>query len=516
MIRPMERLDLRRLLFDREVMGLMGLTLLVKPIGLLNQVLIARWFGAGEELDAYALAYFLVTFGDGTISHVFKGAMAPYLIQLKRAYDRLTFARFQNGVLALFMGSGALWLLGLVLAAGAVVSVVGPELPPVSRDLTVRMMVLLALPAFVLVANNLGIAVLNLHQFFRLAGAMPLLNSLAMLAALLLWHDKLGIWALPAGFALSQVLQWPLIHLRAWRVRVLAAARPTLARRDLRRVGDLIGLVLLAQVLLMVNAFLDKWFATGLEAGSISSLTYAMTLTNFGLLLFASSLMTVMYPRMSEAITAGDLTGCSDYIRQNLARLAHLVVPASLALALAGPEIVRVLFQRGAFDAADALRTSGTTTMYLLGLPALIINTLVARIFHSLQLLRDKVWLAVQYLATNALLNFLLIGPLQVRGLALASTLAINLHLLLSLWILHRRRSGLATAPLLAIVGRSYLLAIGAALIYWLLPLQNLPSAVAATPLLTVVGVGGLKAAVVVGVYGVLLGCWRSLRAVTK
>jgi putative peptidoglycan lipid II flippase len=337
-----------------------------------------------------------------------------------------------------------------------------------------------------------------------------------MLAALLLWHDTLGIWALPAGFALSQVLQWPLIHLRAWRVRVLAAARPTLARRDLRRVGDLIGLVLLAQILLMVNAFLDKWFATGLEAGSISSLTYAMTLTNFGLLLFASSLMTVMYPRMSEAISAGDLAGCSDYIRQNLARLAHLVVPASLALALAGPEIVRVLFQRGAFDAADALRTSGTTTMYLLGLPALIINTLVARIFHSLQLLRDKVWLAVQYLATNALLNFLLIGPLQVRGLALASTLAINLHLVLSLWILHRRRSGLATAPLLAIVGRSYLLGIGAALIYWLLPLQNLPSAAAATPLLTVVGVGGLKAAVVVGVYGVLLGCWRSLRAVTK
>ncbi|MDD5719150.1 MAG: lipid II flippase MurJ [Candidatus Krumholzibacteria bacterium] len=508
----MERLDLRRLLFDREVMGLMGLTLLVKPIGLLNQVLIARWFGAGEELDAYALAYFLVTFGDGTISHVFKGAMAPYLIQLKRAYDRLTFARFQNGVLALFMGSGALWLLGLVLAAGAVVSVVGPELPPVSRDLTVRMMVLLALPAFVLVANNLGIAVLNLHQFFRLAGAMPLLNSLAMLAALLLWHDKLGIWALPAGFALSQVLQWPLIHLRAWRVRVLAAARPTLARRDLRRVGDLIGLVLLAQVLLMVNAFLDKWFATGLEAGSISSLTYAMTLTNFGLLLFASSLMTVMYPRMSEAITAGDLTGCSDYIRQNLARLAHLVVPASLALALAGPEIVRVLFQRGAFDAADALRTSGTTTMYLLGLPALIINTLVARIFHSLQLLRDKVWLAVQYLATNALLNFLLIGPLQVRGLALASTLAINLHLLLSLWILHRRRSGLATAPLLAIVGRSYLLAIGAALIYWLLPLGSSLLSLNAQGFIGTLTSAIVKCGVILLAYGGLLFLLRRYR----
>jgi putative peptidoglycan lipid II flippase len=342
---------------------------------------------------------------------------------------------------------------------------------------------------------------------------MPVLNSLSMLAALLLWHDRLGIWALPAGFALSQVLQWPLVHLRALRVKALLPVRPALERREFRKLGDLIGMVLLGQVLLMVTAFLDRWFATGLEVGSISSLTYALTLTNFGLVLFTTSLVTVMYPRMSEAIAAGDLAGCSEYIRANLSRLAYLVVPASLAAALAAPEIVQVLFQRGAFDAEAAVRTSGVTTMYLLGLPAMIINGLVARIFHSLQLLRDKVWLALQYLLTNALLNFALIGVLQVQGLALASTLAINLHLLLSLWILHRRHSGLATGPFAAIVGRAYGLGLGAAAIAWLLPLSGVGSGLGLEGLLAPLLDGCLKVVVVIAAYGALFALWRRRRA---
>ncbi len=505
----MIRLDPRRLLFDREVMGLMGLSLLVKPIGLLSQVLVARWFGAGEDVDAYGLALFLVTFGDGTLSQVFRGAMAPYLIQLKHAVDIDTFHRYQNGVLGLFIGGGAAWLLGLAALVAAVLPLVWPDLPPITSDLTIRMTVAMALPGLLLVVNNLGMSVLNLYQYFRVAGAMPVLNAAAMLAALVLWHDRLGIWSLPLGFAIGQVLQWPVIHLRAFAVRALRPVRPGLDRRDLGRIRDLIWLMFVGQVLLTGNAFVDRWFATALEPGSVASLNFAYTLVTFGFMLFSTSLVTVMYPHMSETIAAGEFAACSEYIRHNLVRLCHLVVPASLGIAFAAPELVRVLFERGAFDAADTVRTTGAMVMYMLGLPALIINGLVARIFHSLQLLRDKVWLAVQFLVTNALLNFALIGPLQVRGLALASSLAINLHLLLSLWVLHRRRSGLYTGPLLAVVGQSYVVGALAAAVYWALPLERSLADLADRGFGGAVAAGAIKAAIVVAAYGVVLGCWR-------
>ena len=445
--------------------------------------------------------------------NTFKAAMAPHLIQRKRALDAGTYARYQNAVIGFFLGPGVLWLVLLAAAAPLVVSLVGPGLPPLTHDLTVRMLVLMAIPGLLMTANNLGIAVLNLHQDFRLAGAMPVLNSVAMLVGLLLWHDQLGIWALPAGFALSHLLQWPLIHLRALSLGALRPARPALPRRELPRLRELTVLVLVAEIFLTLNLFLDKWFATGLEPGSISSLNYAMTLTSFGLTLFLTSLVTVMFPRMSEAIAAGDIAGCSEYIRGNLVRVSHLVVPASLAVALAAPEVVRVLFERGEFDAADSARTAGTMTMYLLGLPALIINSMVARVFHSLQLLWDKLWLALQYLLTNVVLNALLIGPLQVQGLALASTLAINSHLALSLWLLHRRRSGLATGAFARIVGAAYGLGAVAAVIGWMMPWDGWLTPLAGTGLIGALVVGTAKGLGICAVYGLLLLAGRLARS---
>jgi putative peptidoglycan lipid II flippase len=508
-------LDLRRYLFDREVLGLMGMTMLVKPIGLINQILIARFFGAGEELDAYALAFFLVIFADGTLVQVFGDSMAPYLIKCRRALDQRLYSRLQNGVLALFMGPGALWMLLLAMAAGSVVSLIGPGLPSPTSDLATRMIVVMALPAMLLLSSNLGLYVLDLHQHFRLGGIVPILNALVMLAALVLFHERFGIWSLPIGFAASSLLQFPLIYLRALTANAVKPVRPAIDRHDLRHIGALAKLALLAQALLMLNMFLDRWFATGLEPGSISSLTYALVLTNFGLVMFSSSLARVMYPRMSESIAAGDLAACGAYIRDNLARAAHLAVPASLAAAFAAPEIVQVLFQRGAFEAADTARTAGVTTMYMLGLPAMIINVVVARIFHALQLLRKKAWLALQFLVTNALLNVALIGALQVQGLALATTLATNLHLLLSLWILHRCRSDLDTAPLLSIVGRSYLMGCATAAAAWLLPLDSMLETMRTTSLLGTAGAGLLKIAVVFCVYAVIFAVWRRRRTAT-
>jgi len=509
----MPRFNLRRLLFDRDTLSLMGLGLMVKPVGLVTQMLIAKWFGAGEKLDAYQLAFFLVTFGHGTLSRIFKGALAPHLIQKMRTLESAVFARYQNGVVGLFLGAGALWIVLLTLSVRPLIGVVWPGLPELTSQLTVQMQLAMAVPAVLLISNNLTIAVLNLHQHFRVAGAMPVLNSVCVLGALVLWHDSMGIWSLPAGFALAQVVRWPVIHLRALICRAWRPVRPSLNGADMRLIRELVALMAISELLLTVNLFLDRWFATGLEAGSISSLHYAFHLTNTVVVLFATSLITVMFPRMSAAIAAGDLEGCSRDIRANLKRAAHIVVPAAVMVAVAAPEIVYVLFQRGEFDATDGLRTSGTMAMYALGLPALVINGLVARVFHSLQLLRDKVWLSVQYLATNALLNAALIGPLKVRGLALASTVAIVVHLALSLYLLHRRHTGLATGQFTRIVSEAFLIGGLTMGVYWLLPVAETLARFTDPSIWTALGLGIAKGAVVAVIYVVF---WFILWAIGR
>jgi peptidoglycan biosynthesis protein MviN/MurJ (putative lipid II flippase) len=76
-----------RWLFEGEVLRLMGLTVLAKPIGLFTQVLIAKHFGAGTQFDAYLLAIFLATLLSRAILRVYSAVVVPFLIDLKNRAD---------------------------------------------------------------------------------------------------------------------------------------------------------------------------------------------------------------------------------------------------------------------------------------------------------------------------------------------------------------------------------------------------------------------------------------------
>lgn len=456
-------MNFRKLLFEGEILRLMSFTLITKPIALLTQMLIASYFGAGVQLDAYMFALFPVNFFTEMVKRVFSAVAIPQIIKIRDDLDRAEVAAYQNAIILFFYIPVFILFLSLLLWGNGFVDTVGYQLPQETKDLAYRFVRFLAIPALLLAVVGFSSAILNLNKFFRIPAMLLPLNAIITLISLFSLHDRLGIWALPASFAISQSLQMPVVLYRALKSRSLTFARPHIARPHVALLWSLSWMVLVTQALLMINGFMDKWFATGLESGSISSINYSMVLMNFGQQIFSLSLIVVMFTKMSEYFAAGDMGGCDSYIRGNLVRVTNLVVPVSLALFLISPEIVTILFERGAFDRADTLRTSGALGMYLLGLPALVINGVVTKIFQSLQRLREKIWLALQYILTNIIGNLILVKTMGIMGLAISSSLAINLHVLLSLVVLHRFRNGLGVARYMVIIARAY----GMALFAW-------------------------------------------------
>jgi peptidoglycan biosynthesis protein MviN/MurJ (putative lipid II flippase) len=218
----------------------------------------------------------------------------------------------------------------------------------------------------------------------------------------------------------SNLLQFIAIVSFTFATRCIVPVRPAVPPGRLDQIWSLGSVFLLSQFLLMIGVFVEKYFATGLEAGSVSAIAYATTILNMGGSLFSASLTVVMFTRMSEYFAEGRIAEGSAYILDNLRRQTRIVVPVSLALCLASPEIVRVLFARGAFNARAADLTSSALAIYVLGLPAMILTTLVARIYHSLQRMRDRLWQIAQFVATGILCSILLVKGFGVVGLAAA------------------------------------------------------------------------------------------------
>lgn len=442
------RRKIRSLFFEGEVLRLMSLAVLTKPIGLVSQVLMAKYFGAGTHLDGYILALFLISFLTNTISRVFHAVTIPFLADQRDKMSPREIGALINALIAICMIPQAALGFVLVFKSGWLVTLTAPNAPEETRQFTIQMLRLMAIPSILATLVETMKAVLNAHSAFRMPAIAPIINSAVMLAMLVATHESLGIWALPVAFIVSNFLQATILLWYAGARKVLLPVRPNADAETLRRLWRRSWMVLVATIILVINSFVDKFFASGLDAGSVSAVAYAGTISNLGMQVFQFSLVTVMFTRLSADLAKDRIDDCNRYLDANLQRMARIVVPVCLAIGVASSEVVQVLFQRDAFSATDSARTSGALYMYMLGLPAYLINMVVASVYHAMKQLGDKVWLAVQHLATCVIGNLLLVGPFGVTGLAISSTLAINLHLALSAYFLSRSKVGLQVGPI--------------------------------------------------------------------
>lgn len=447
---------LKQYLFEGDMLRLMALTLLIKPVGLLTQMLTARNFGAGAQYDAYALTFFLVTFLDNLVGQSYNTVVLPLTIRMRERWPQVVVARFQNLAAAVFLIPVVVYMAILTLRGGWILGLLAPELPDETRLWVYRLIPVMALPGMALMVVTMVKSVLNANRRFGVAGAMPLVGGVIILAALVVGAGPLGIWCLPLGFLVSAVVQMVVTLVFAARTGCVVSVRPAAPPGELQRLWDLGGVFLLSQAALLCGLAADRYFATGLEVGSVSALAYTASIVNMGTQLFSLSVTVVMFTRMAEMIAVGDMGRCGEYVRDNLSRQMRIVVPGSLALSLAAPEIVRVLFQHGVFDAVDAARTAGVMSIYVLALPGMVANTLVARVFHVLQRIRDRIWLHVVYVLVLIGCNLALAESLRVRGIAISATIGINLLLALSLGVLVSYRTGLRVRLLAGVMGRAY------------------------------------------------------------
>ena len=116
-----------------------------------------------------------------------------------------------------------------------------------------------------------------------------------------------------------------------------------------------------------------------------------------------------------------------------------LTLPAAVALVLVPSEIISVLFQRGAFDAADTAATAGALAAYGLGLPAFVLIKVLSPAYFAREDTATPMWFAGAGMVVNVAVALALFPLLTHVGIALATSLAgwVNAALL---WIMLIRR----------------------------------------------------------------------------
>ncbi len=209
---------------------------------------------------------------------------------------------------------------------------------------------------------------------------------------------------------------------------------------ELRRIIRLIIPALAGLAVYHVNLVVDNLFASFLPEGSVTYLFAANRLIQFPIGTFAIGISTVAFPLMAGFAVAGDMPRLKEALNYALRLAFFITIPAGVGLIVLGRPIIQLLYERGEFlldRSTDP--TYWAVIFYSLGVFAVGGVSVVVRCYYSLEDTRTPLRIAVIAVASNIVLDYLLMGPLKHGGLALATSIAQMVNLGLLLWLLRRK-----------------------------------------------------------------------------
>lgn len=445
----------RKILRAAVIVGLLGL--IAKLTSTVKELIVARFFGRGDEVDAFLIAFVLPAFILNIGMSALGSALVPAFVETRQKQGiesarRLFSSMMRLGVIALV---AVATLLGL--AAPFYLPFLGHSFSPAKLELTRKLLYLL-LPWIIFSGiANLAASILNAGEKFALPALIPMCSPLITLYLVCFHSARWGVLTLAAGAVAGSLVEAMVL---------LYLLRRQGLRFNLRWYGmDAHVRAVLAQYLPMLTgsilvggtAVVDQSMAGMLPSGNVAALGYANKVIGGILSICALSLSTATLPYFSRMAAAHDFAGCRHTLKRYSLLVVTTTVPLTLVIISLSRPIVRALFQRGAFTAADTELVSWVQICYVIQMPFYIWSMLFVRFISAIRRNDVLMYASAVSLGLDIALNLWLMRVWGVAGIALSTSIvSIVAFVIVSTWTIRflsrERLASLAVAP--AEVGR--------------------------------------------------------------
>ena len=213
--------------------------------------------------------------------------------------------------------------------------------------------------------------------------------------------------------------------------------------------GQLALFPLLGNTLLLLNPFVDRTVATQLPAGAITALNYAERINSLPYVLVGAGLFSVILSHWSQMVAEEGPGQLGRALQEGLLTLAYVLAPVTAIFVVLRTPLVRLVLERGRFDAAATSLTALALGYLALGTIPSYAGTLLARGYLVLQDTRTPVLLGLLNAGLNLALDLALVGALGLGGIGLSTSLTLLIIAALSLALIRRRLPGPDWLPLL-------------------------------------------------------------------
>ncbi|MCV6610866.1 MAG: murein biosynthesis integral membrane protein MurJ [Amphritea sp.] len=422
----------RSLLRSSAVVGVM--TMLSRVLGLVRDVVVANYFGAGSSADAFFVAFKIPNFlrrlfAEGAFSQAFVPVLSEYrslkdLAAVKQLVDRVAGSLGLVLMLVTALGVVGAPVLAALFAPGFYLN------DPLRYELAVDMLRLTFPYLFLISMTALAGSILNSYERFAVPAFTPVLLNLSLIGAAI-WLQPVfdqPVMALALGVLIAGTAQLLFQMPFLWRLRLLPTPKADFKHEGVKRIMVLMVPALFGVSVSQINLLLDTLLASFLQTGSVSWLYYSDRLAELPLGVFGIAIATVILPSLSRKHAEKSTEHFARTLDWAMRMVLLIGVPSAMALLVLAEPLIATLFHYGEMADRDVTMAAMSLRAYACGLLAFMLIKVLAPGYFSRQDTKTPVKVGIIAMVVNMVFNLILIWPLAHVGLALATTLSAFLN----------------------------------------------------------------------------------------
>ncbi len=406
-------------------------TLISRILGFVKIAVIGAFFGATGEADVLNSVFAIPNnlrklMAEGALSSAFIPVLTESLIKEKDNTVTKTIVRnilaFQVIILVpacVFSIIFADFLINKVLLEFS-----DPYLNSLAVDLFrwfISYLLLISISAAIM-------AVLNSLGYFFIPAITPILFSITVISGIVFFYKYLGVFSMAVGVLsggiLQIIFQLPVFFKEGYDLKLNFNFKNHYFRKIMKNWFPVVA----TASIFAINSQIAVRFASGLETGSSSALSYAIVFWQFPFGIFSASITTVLFPKMSR-LAASDMTEeLLDTVNTGIINLYSLLLPSAVFIFVMGPELVSIALQRGSFNAENSYLTAFVLKGYAAGLFMTGFFNFIQRFYYSIHNYKKPFIFSIIVCIIDIIFSIILKQTfLRVCGLAVANTIAFSI-----------------------------------------------------------------------------------------
>lgn len=427
--------------------GVIGIaTLISRILGFIRDVVMANFFGTGLAIEAFVVAFRIPNMlrdivGEGATNSAIVPVLTEYKTKEKNDFWVVAQTLFNISFVLILVIS----VFGIVFSP-LVVKLIAPGFIShfAKFDLTVKLNQIIFPYLIFIGLTAYAMGVLNtLNHFAAPAFSQSILNLTLIISAIFL-SSKIGVFSLAVGVLAGGALQLavciPPLYLKGFRF----GRRFNFRHSAVKKIGVLMLPRIAGTAVYQINVFISTILASFywiVGQGAVAGLYFANRLIQFPFAIFSLALAQAALPRMSQEAAENNLDKLKDTLTFSLRAIFLVILPSAVGLLVLGEPIVRIIFQHGQFDAYSTKITQNALFFYCLGLCSFSGIKILVNAFYSLKDTFTPVKIAAGSVALNIILSLILMHPMKIGGLALATSISATFNFFL-LYIMLQRKIG--------------------------------------------------------------------------